>query len=730
MEVVVAVIKPKKSLSSFSSLEFRPSNYSILLVESKAALNPEWGKPIRSLPTFSLKKDEEPREVILHYLYQMTGEKSDGIKGERALPVRPSHDMLLNYQSNYSAMKLYCVPITHNHNNNIEKSVTANMAFFSLDIVLEGGRNFTCTPTTLTLLFTLKNWLAEKHMQAGSVRCMFRIRAEFRISVCINNPVFIPRSKEQASADGRNTANFDALTKMLAIEKCDTVVMNPLFGSGLPYKAKTDRVVSNVYWGMGIPNYKEIIAYHQSAMESNLGMDPLWARNYPIHKCAYEGDVNGIMRLSKISHSMKDDKMFAPIHYAAWKGHADAVLTLLRAGCSPNIANRDQQTPLHIAAMRGNPNVVDVLLEDSNIDVNPRDKNNKTPYDLCCKSTNPEMRRAADLLKAAMNRPSWKIEIQLMDGKQKTLNLTTGDNTTVSHFREQMLRELDMPESYGNIFSIWICSQSLELQLKLEHKPVHQLHSWKAVVKQLTEKDPELEKPILQWRRNAKVNLQEEQLLLSQNPHHEAGINLLFQEAYHNYINGLYLFNDQTNHFLAACLMYILGGKQDPNTVKSYCTKNLARFLPSLKSKIKLTANYVLSQYRQLLEDETLTLLSLKLQFLKKCHTLQVYGSAFFFGTLQERANRLIPYHIGVNGFGIHLINFQTKNFTKSYMYNDISWHYQEFEINLLEIRVKNSSGSVIQLHTKQAGIIYHLMTKLSRKPTADQQNGIKNIYN
>ncbi|XP_014775952.1 krev interaction trapped protein 1 [Octopus bimaculoides] len=727
MEVVVAVIKPQKSVSSFSSREFHPSNYSILLVESKAALHAEWGKPIRSLPMFSLKRDEEPREVILNYLYQMTGEKSDGIKGERALPVRTSRDMLLNYQNNYSAMKLYCVPITHNHNNNIEKSVTANMAFFSLDIVLEGGKNFTCTPTTLTLLFTLKNWLAEKHMQSGSVRCMFRIRAEFRISVCINNPVFIPRSKEQTSADGRNTANFDALTKMLAIEKCDTVVMNPLFGSGLPYKAKTNRVVTNIYWGMGIPDYKEIIAHHQSAMESKLGMDQLWARNYPIHKCAYEGDVNGIMRLSKIPHSMKDDKMFAPIHYAAWKGHADAVVTLLRAGCSPNITNVDHQTPLHIAAMRGKPNVVDVLLEDSNIDVNARNKNNKTPYDLCCKASSPEMKRAADLLEAAMNRPSRKIEIHLMDGKQKTLNLTTGDNTTVSHFREQMLRELDLPESYGNIFSIWICSQSLELQLKLEHKPVHQLHSWKGVVKQLTEKDPEQEKPVLQWRRNAKVNLQEEQLLLSQ-IQHEVGINLLFQEAYHNYIYGLYPFTDQINYFLAACLMYILGGKQDPNSVKSYCTKNLTKFLPTSKQKVKGNANYILAQYRQLLEDDSLTHTSLKLEFLKKCHTLQIYGSAFFFGTLQERANRFTPYHIGVNGFGIHLINVQAKNFPKSYMYNDISWHYQEFNINLLEIRVKSSTGSVIHLQTKQAGIIYHLMTKLSRKPGSEEQNGIKSI--
>jgi hypothetical protein len=33
------------------------------------------------------------------------------------------------------------------------------------------------------------------------------------------------------------TAN-EALANMLAIEKCDQVVMNPLFGSGLPYSPK------------------------------------------------------------------------------------------------------------------------------------------------------------------------------------------------------------------------------------------------------------------------------------------------------------------------------------------------------------------------------------------------------------------------------------------------------------------------------------------------------------
>lgn len=56
--------------------------------------------------------------------------------------------------------------------------------------------------------------------------------------------MFIPNTKPdqdvgKADVALRLTAN-EALAKMLFIEKCDKVVMNPLFGSGLPYKTKVN----------------------------------------------------------------------------------------------------------------------------------------------------------------------------------------------------------------------------------------------------------------------------------------------------------------------------------------------------------------------------------------------------------------------------------------------------------------------------------------------------------
>ena len=105
------------------------------------------------------------------------------------------------------------------------------------------------------------SWLWEKHQRPAMVECLFWQRAEFRVHYTVNNPCFIPntRNAEVTLGGGGSiggggqavkmnhfpqevvkTAN-EALAKMLSIEKCDTVVMNPLFGSGLPYKPKVIR---------------------------------------------------------------------------------------------------------------------------------------------------------------------------------------------------------------------------------------------------------------------------------------------------------------------------------------------------------------------------------------------------------------------------------------------------------------------------------------------------------
>ena len=79
-EVGVAVIKMKPNVG-IATREFYPCHYDVMLVQTKVTSPASFGKPTYSLPKFPLSHNDVPREVILDYLYQMTGEKSGGIKG-------------------------------------------------------------------------------------------------------------------------------------------------------------------------------------------------------------------------------------------------------------------------------------------------------------------------------------------------------------------------------------------------------------------------------------------------------------------------------------------------------------------------------------------------------------------------------------------------------------------------------------------------------------------------
>ena len=54
-----------------------------------------------------------------------------------------------------------------------------------------------------------------------------------------------------------------------------------------------------------------------------------------------------------------------PLHYAAWQGKAESVLTLLRSGASVNGVSLDGHIPLHLAAQYGHYDVVSSLVNTS-----------------------------------------------------------------------------------------------------------------------------------------------------------------------------------------------------------------------------------------------------------------------------------------------------------------------------------------------------------------------------
>ncbi|GLV39998.1 patsas [Carabus blaptoides fortunei] len=67
------------------------------------------------------------------------------------------------------------------------------------------------------------------------------------------------------------------------------------------------------------------------------------------------------------------------LHWAAYKGHADLIKLLMYSGVNLQKSDHFGSTPLHLACLSGSVQCVKLLCEKSSIELEPLDKNDKTP---------------------------------------------------------------------------------------------------------------------------------------------------------------------------------------------------------------------------------------------------------------------------------------------------------------------------------------------------------------
>lgn len=101
-------------------------------------------------------------------------------------------------------------------------------------------------------------------------------------------------------------------------------------------------------------------------------------------KSAKKGDIEKLKSLlenEKALLNARDTDGSTALHCAAWKGHREVVIFLLKEGADINSHNNNDHwgtTPLHAAA-HANQTVIVQLLIDAGADVNAKDMNGKTP---------------------------------------------------------------------------------------------------------------------------------------------------------------------------------------------------------------------------------------------------------------------------------------------------------------------------------------------------------------
>lgn len=85
------------------------------------------------------------------------------------------------------------------------------------------------------------------------------------------------------------------------------------------------------------------------------------------------------------------------LHWAAYKGHPDSMRLLMYSGVDLQKTDNFGSTPLHLACLSGNMTCVRILSEKNNLDLEPKDKNGKTPLMLA------QSHRHGDVVKLLYN---------------------------------------------------------------------------------------------------------------------------------------------------------------------------------------------------------------------------------------------------------------------------------------------------------------------------------------
>ncbi|XP_072034841.1 krev interaction trapped protein 1-like [Amphiura filiformis] len=564
----------------------------------------------------------------------------------------------------------------------------------------------------------------------------------------ITNPAYVT---EVNQSDYR-ISPAEALTKMKMLEHCDRAIFNPVFQGqsdvvyNLPVNDPTvndfisvDNAVINPYFGKGKPDYDKIrppIRLNQKQTTIHTPPDN-WVDQYPLHSAAYEGNADKVRQLLSMGYPADQPDMhsWVPLHYASWNGHVEAVKALLQVGrCSPNAENENASTPLHFSAFRGHSSVVGILLAHRDIDKTVVDREGRSPLQLCEESQQNDWQTTKTLLQEAKNQDPHKVEVHLMDldDSHVVLTLDSGSNTTVA----DLLQQLKLPPGCQHIFAIWIASQSLHLQMRPEHKPVLHLKQWPTIIRQLTNYNPETERPFLYMRRDARLSVDQEKLV-----NDPQAIKLLFDECLLNILKGMYPCSDTDAITLAGIYMQIVYGDHDPKRHKSNFLNNinLRHFIPAVKleskgigSKSMAWPQKIVAEHRNVTQRGIKDVTKLQLMYLEHCREFMVYGSAFFFGSAQLKAisttrtgsQQRPAVFIGVNCRGIHLIDAVTKVLKLSIGYGqNLTWNVSiDMQTLTLHIQDGNTLRS-ITVKTKQSAIISNLANKLSgRVPSVEDQ--------
>ncbi|CAH2282430.1 krev interaction trapped 1 [Pelobates cultripes] len=727
-EVYVAVIRPKNA-GSLSSRDYRAKLYEILMIE--VPVEGQKKKRRKNLLETKLQGEKDTSQEILDYVLESTkliSPSNQGVKGKRVVLMKKFQ---LDGEKTGREAGLFLVPTAVKENVKSTCNPGTPVFYCLQDIMRVCSESSTHFSTiTARMLIALDKWLEEQHTQSHAISALFRPSPLERIKTNVTNPAYTTESSQSEHSLHMGYTALEIKSKMMALEKADLCIYNPLFGSDLQYTNRVDKVVINPYFGLGAPDYSKIQIPKREKWQRSMSSvmedkERQWVDDFPLHRCACEGDTELLGRLLDKGFSVNqlDNDQWAPIHYACWYGKVEATSMLLEKGkCNPNLLNGQLSSPLHFAAGGGHAEIVQILLNHPEIDRHVSDQQGRSPLDICEENKQSKWEEAAQLLQDSMNKPYEKVRIYRMDGSYRSVELKHGNNTTV----QQIMEGMRLSQETQQYFTIWICSENISLQLKPFHKPLQHIRDWPEIVCELTNLDPQRETPQLFLRRDVKLTLDIEKKI--EDP---LAILILFDEARYNLLKSFYPAPDAKLITLASLLLQIVYGNYESKKHKQgfLNEENLKSIVPitKVKSKAPHWTNRILHEYKNLSMSEGVSkeMHHMQRMFLQNCWDIPTYGAAFFTGQIFTKASssnhKVIQVYVGVNTKGLHLLNLETKALLISLNFGRFTWQLGDADICFQIHSLENKMNFIV--HTKQAGLVVKLLMKLSGQFTPADRN-------
>nr|XP_056709613.1 FERM domain-containing protein 8 [Euleptes europaea] len=351
---------------------------------------------------------------------------------------------------------------------------------------------------------------------------------------------------------------------------------------------------------------------------------------------------------------------------------------------------------------------------------------------------------------SSMSPRTLDVVVYLISDTEVRLTVDNLPSATALELHRLVRDALRLPEYALEVFSLWLVSPLLEVQLKPKHQPYKVCRQWHDLLFRFTScSDDEIceDEPSLQLRRNVFFPKRKELQIQD-----EAVLQLLYEEAKYNILEGRYPCDLADCEMLGALVCRLSLGPYDPEQhTACFLKEKLDSFLPShlcrrghglfsaLWKRGTRPPDYeqgLLRAYQTVLDDgaceENAALHRHYCAYLQKCHELPYYGCAFFSGEIDKPAQGFLhragrkAVSVAISLEGVYIIDSKEKlsvsvspgqHVLLGLHFQELSWDHtfpsEEEHILWLEFDGENEGTAVnklLKVYSKQAELMSGLI--------------------